>query len=73
MKKLLFAIMAIFAAVVATAQTQNYVIDVKDFNELLVAKRTVPFAERVGAMKSWADKAIHRASELQISQLGFAR
>ena len=36
MKKLLFAIMAIFAAVVATAQTQNYVIDVKDFNELKV-------------------------------------
>lgn len=47
--------------------------NVKDFNELLVTKRTVPFAERVGAMKSWADKAIQRAAELQTSQLGFAR
>ena len=47
--------------------------NVKDFNELLVAKRTVPFAERVGAMKSWADKAIQRAAELQNPQLGFAR
>lgn len=45
----------------------------KDFNELLVAKRTVPFAERVGSMKSWADKAIQRAAELQTPQLGFAR
>lgn len=47
--------------------------NVKDFNELLIAKRTVPFAERVGAMKSWADKVIQRAAELQTAQLGFAR
>lgn len=47
--------------------------NVKDFNELLIAKKTVPFAERVGAMKSWADKAIQRAAKLQTAQLGFAR
>ena len=47
--------------------------NVRDFNGRLIAKRAVPVAERVGAMKSWADKAIQRAAELQTAQLGFAR
>ena len=46
---------------------------VKDFNELLKARKTVPFSERVGAVKSWADKAIQKISDEQSRKVAFAR
>ena len=47
--------------------------NVKDFNELLKAKKTVPFSEKVDAMKSWADKALQKISEEQTRKVGIAR
>lgn len=47
--------------------------NVKDFNELLKAIKTVPFSERVGAMKSWADKALQKISDEQSRKVEFAR
>ncbi len=47
--------------------------NVKDFNELLKARKTVPFSERVGAVKSWADKAIQKISDEQSRKVAFAR
>lgn len=47
--------------------------NVKDFNELLKAKRTVPFSEKVDAMKSWADKAIQKIAEEQSRKVALAR
>ena len=47
--------------------------NVKDFNELLKMKKNVPFSERVGAVKSWADKAIQKISDEQSRKVAFAR
>lgn len=47
--------------------------NVKDFNELLKAKKTVTFAERASAVRSWADKALHKISEEQTRKVGIAR
>ena len=47
--------------------------NVKDFNELLKAKKTVPFTDRVDAMKRWADKALQKISEEQTRKVGIAR
>lgn len=47
--------------------------NVKDFNELLKAKKTVPFSEKVGAMKSWADKALQKITVDQTRKVEVAR
>ena len=47
--------------------------NVKDFNELLKAKKTVPFSEKVDAMKSWADKAIQKITDEQSRKVALAR
>lgn len=47
--------------------------NVKDFNELLKARKNVPFSERVGAMKSWADKALQKITVDQIRKVEAAR
>lgn len=47
--------------------------NVKDFNELLKVKKTVPFSEKVGSMKSWADKALQKISDEQLRKVEFAR
>ena len=47
--------------------------NVKDFNELLTAKKTVPFSEKVDAMKSWADKAIQKITDEQSRKVALAR
>lgn len=47
--------------------------NVKDFNELLKAKKTVTFAERASAVRSWADKALQKISEEQTRKVGIAR
>lgn len=47
--------------------------NVKDFNELLKAKKTVTFAERASAVRSWADKALQKISEEQTRKVGSAR
>ena len=47
--------------------------NVKDFNELLKAKKTVPFSDRVDAMKSWADKAIQKIAKEQSRKVALAR
>lgn len=47
--------------------------NVKDFNELLKAKKTVPFSEKVGAMKSWADKALKKITVDQTRKVEVAR
>ena len=53
--------------------TECKVNNVKDFNELLKAKKTVPFSEKVDAMKRWADKALQKISEKQTRKVGIAR
>ncbi len=47
--------------------------NVKDFNELLKAKKTVPFKEKVEAMRSWADKTIQKISYEQSRKVEVAR
>lgn len=47
--------------------------NVKDFNELLKAKKTVPFSEKVDAMRNWADKAIQKITDEQSRKVAFAR
>ena len=47
--------------------------NVKDFNELLKAKKTVSFSEKVDAMKSWADKAIQKITDEQSRKVALAR
>lgn len=47
--------------------------NVKDFNELLKVKKTVPFSERVGAMKSWADKALQKINVEQTRKVETVR
>ncbi len=47
--------------------------NVKDFNELLKAKKTVTFAERASAARSWADRALQKISEEQTRKAGIAR
>ena len=47
--------------------------NVKDFNELLKAKKTVTFAERASAVRNWADKALQKISEKQTRKVGIAR
>lgn len=47
--------------------------NVKDFNELLKVKKTVPFSERVGAMKSWADKALQKITVEQTRKVETVR
>ena len=47
--------------------------NVKDFNELLKAKKTVTFAERASAVRNWADKALQKISEEQTRKVGIAR
>lgn len=47
--------------------------NVKDFNELLKVKKTVPFSEKVGAMKSWADKALQKITVDQTRKVEVAR
>lgn len=47
--------------------------NVKDFNELLKAKKTVPFSEKVDAMRSWADKAIQKITDEQSRKVALAR
>lgn len=46
---------------------------VKDFNELLTARKTVPFKGKVNAVKSWANNAIQRMNENQIRVAEVAR
>ena len=46
---------------------------VKDFNELLTARKTVPFKDKVNAVKSWANNAIQRMNENQIRVAEVAR
>lgn len=53
--------------------TECKVNNVKDFNELLKAKKTVPFSEKVDAMKSWADKAIQKITDEQSRKVALAR
>lgn len=53
--------------------TECKVNNVKDFNELLKAKKTVPFSEKVDAMKSWADKAIQKITDEQSRKAALAR
>lgn len=47
--------------------------NVKDFNELLKAKKTVPFSEKVDAMRNWADKAIQKITDEQSRKVALAR
>lgn len=46
---------------------------VKDFNELLTARKTVPFKDKVNAVKCWANNAIQRMNENQIRVAEVAR
>lgn len=47
--------------------------NVKDYNELLKARKTIPFSEKISAMKTWAEKAIQKASETPSRRLEAAR
>ena len=47
--------------------------NVKDFNERLKAKKTVPFSEKVDAMRNWADKAIQKITDEQSRKVALAR
>lgn len=46
---------------------------VKDFNELLTARKTVPFKDKANAVKCWANNAIQRMNENQIRVAEVAR
>ncbi len=46
---------------------------VKDFNEQLVSRKTVPFRDKVSAMKSWANNAIQKINETSIRKPEAAR
>lgn len=46
---------------------------VKDFNELLMARKTVPFKDKVNAVKSWANNAIQKINETTMKTAEVAR
>ena len=46
---------------------------VKDFNELLTARKTVPFKDKVNAVKSWANNAIQKINETTMKTAEVAR
>ena len=46
---------------------------VKDFNELLTARKTVPFKDKVNAVKSWANDAIQKINETNMKTAEVAR
>lgn len=46
---------------------------VKDFNELLAARKTVPFKDKVNAVKSWANNAIQKINETTMKKAEVAR
>lgn len=46
---------------------------VKDFNELLTVRKTVPFKDKVNAVKSWANNAIQKINETTMKTAEVAR
>ncbi len=46
---------------------------VKDYNELLTKKKTIPFKDRVNAVKSWANNAIQKINDVPMRTAEVAR